>query len=130
MLINKPCKMYVVRPSPDYVNRIAHYLPYRTTALESLTHELFPEESKSHEAANPPLSKKPNDIKRELNIISQIQAIDNHGLLEITTTNRGLINFFTNKAATAQQSCDLLSFRDTRTKGIPKPNKIRYPETT
>ena len=114
MLINKACKMSVVRPSPDYVNRIAHYLPYRTTALESLTHELFPEESKSHEeAANSPLSKKPDDIKRELNIISQIQAIDNHGLLEITTINRGLINFFTNKAAKAQQSCDLLSFCDT-----------------
>ena len=62
MLINKACKMSVVRPSPGYVNRIVHYLPYRTTALESLTHELFPEESKSHEAAKSPLSKKPDDI--------------------------------------------------------------------
>ena len=45
---NKAYKMSVVRPSPDYVNRIAHYLPYRTTALESLNHQLFPKESKSH----------------------------------------------------------------------------------
>ena len=50
--------MSVVRPSPDYVNRIAHYVPYRTTALESLNHQLFPEESKSHtEAVNLPLPK-------------------------------------------------------------------------
>ena len=50
--------MSVVQPSPDYVNRIAHYLPYRTTALESLNHQLFPEESKSHaEAVSSPLPK-------------------------------------------------------------------------
>jgi len=55
---NKAYKMSVVRPSPDYVNRIAHYLPYRTTALESLNHQLFPEESKSHaEAVSSPLPK-------------------------------------------------------------------------
>ena len=34
MLINKACKMSIVRPTPDYVNRIAQYLPCRTTALD------------------------------------------------------------------------------------------------
>ena len=77
--------MSVVRPSPDYVNRIAHYLPYRTTALESLNHQLFPEESKSH-----------------------AEAVNSHWLLEDITASRGQsINSFTNKAATVQQSCDL-----------------------
>jgi len=82
---NKAYKMSVVQPSPDYVNRIAHYLPYRTTALESLNHQLFPEESKSH-----------------------AEAVNSHGLLEHITASRGQsINSFTNKAATGQQSCDL-----------------------
>jgi len=55
---NKAYKMSVVRPSPDFINRIALYLPYRTTALESLNHQLFPVESKSHtEAVSSPLPK-------------------------------------------------------------------------
>jgi len=55
---NKAYKMSVVRPSPDNENRIAHYLPYRTTALESLNNQLLPEESKSHaEAVNSSLPK-------------------------------------------------------------------------
>ena len=42
----------------------------------------------------------------------QVEVINNFGLLEPTSVNRGLINPFTDKPATAQQSCDLLSFRD------------------
>lgn len=112
MLINKACKMSIVRPTPDYVNRIAQYLPYRTTALENLSNQLFPEENKPHTEAVYPLSKKPDDIKREHNIVSQVAVINNVGLLEPTSVNRGLINPFTSKTATAQQSCDLLSFRE------------------
>ena len=114
MLINKACKMSIVRPSPDHINRIAHYLPYRTKALENLSNHLFPEEKKKHEDVHvsSPLSKKPDDIKREHNIGCQIEAINKSGMLERVCTDRGLINPFTKKAATTQQSCDLLSFRD------------------
>ena len=55
------------------------------------------------------LSKKPDDIKREYNISFQI---NNFGLLEHVSTDRGLTNPFTRKTATTQQPCDLLSFRD------------------
>ena len=43
MLINKSCKMSVVRPSRDYINRIVHYLPHRTTMLENIHKQLFSE---------------------------------------------------------------------------------------
>ena len=36
MLINKDCKTSVVRPLPDYINRIAQYMPYRSKALKNL----------------------------------------------------------------------------------------------
>ena len=36
MLINKDCKMSIVRPLPDYINRIARYMPYRTKAVKKL----------------------------------------------------------------------------------------------
>ena len=37
MLINKACKVSIARPSPDHIYRIAHYLPYKTKALENLS---------------------------------------------------------------------------------------------
>ncbi len=112
MLINKACKMSIVRPSPDHISRIAHYLPYRTKALENLSTHLFPEEKKTSEEVSSPLSKKPDDIKREHNIRCQMEAITKCGMLEHVSIDRGLINPFTKKIATPQQSCDLLSFRD------------------
>ena len=112
MLINKACKMSIVRPSPDCVNRIARYLTYRTKALENLSTYLFPDDKKKREEVLSPLSKKPDDIKREHNISCQIKVITNSGLLEHVSTDRGLINPFTKKTATTQQSWDLLSFRD------------------
>ena len=51
MLINKACKMSVVRPSPEHINTVAHYLPYRTKAIENLANYLFPEEKKRDESS-------------------------------------------------------------------------------
>ena len=44
-----------------------------------------------------PLSSKPDDIKREHNIICQVEVINNFILLEYTSVDRGLINPFTKK---------------------------------
>ena len=76
MLINKACKMSIVRPSPDYVNRTARYLPYRTKALENLSFLLFPEEKNLHAKVSSPLTSKPDDIKREHNIICHVESIN------------------------------------------------------
>ena len=65
MLINRACEMSIVKPSPDYISRIARYLPYRTKALKNFSNFLFSEERKQNEPAHSPLSKKPCDIKRE-----------------------------------------------------------------
>ena len=43
MLINKGYKSSLVRPSQDYINRIAHYLPYRTKAIENVKQQFFRE---------------------------------------------------------------------------------------
>ena len=47
MLINKQCKMSITKPSPDYINRIASYLTYRTKALQQVKQQVFPETKKS-----------------------------------------------------------------------------------
>lgn len=48
MMVNKSCKMAIVRPSKDYINRVIHYLPNRTTMLENVSGQLFPEREKVH----------------------------------------------------------------------------------
>ena len=114
MLINKSCKMSIVRPSPDHINRIVKYLPFRTKALDNFRDLLFPEEEEKKliEPASP-LSHKPEDNKREQNIHCQIEAINKSGMLDNVSSNRGLFNPFTKQVATTQQSCDLLTFRST-----------------
>lgn len=111
MLINKSCKLSIVRPSPDHINRIVKYLPYRTQALDNLYEHPFPEDEKKQETELSPLSNKPEDNKREQNICCQIRAINNCGMLDHVSSNRGLFNPFNKQQATSQQSCDLLTFR-------------------
>ena len=48
MLINRECKSSIVRPHPEYINRLARYIPYRTKALENLRQQLFPEPANNH----------------------------------------------------------------------------------
>ena len=107
MLINKSCKMSVVRPTPDHINTVAHYLPYRTKAIENFAKYLFPEEKKTYEVS--PLSK---NVKRGQNVNSQIEAINKSGMLEYVCADRGLLNPFSKKTANSQKSLDLLTFRD------------------
>ena len=111
MLINKECKSSIVRPLPDYIKRIAHYMPYRSKAVQNLKQQTFPTKSKQTIPISSPYSSCPNDIKCEQNIQVQIQVATEKCLLPITGVNRGLINPFTQTQATAIQQHDLLNFR-------------------
>ena len=115
MLINKHCKMSITKPSPDYINCVAKYITYRTKTLQEFMQQLSPtppelKKPKVTEAWEVYFSSKSEKIQQK-NVIAQIQAISNNSLLEITKHNRGLINPFTNKTASTQQSHDLLNFR-------------------
>ena len=46
MLINKQCKMSITKPSPDYINRVAKYITYRTKAVPRFMQQLSPPEMK------------------------------------------------------------------------------------
>ena len=43
MCINRECKEFVTRPSADYINRTALFLPIRAKAMKNAEKELFPE---------------------------------------------------------------------------------------
>ena len=43
MCINKDCKEFITRPSGDYINRVAKFLPVRAKAMKNLEAQNFPE---------------------------------------------------------------------------------------
>ena len=111
MLINKDCKTSVIRPLPDYINRIAQYIPYRSKAIKNIQTELFPTKKLRRNNILIPFSTCPNDIKCEQNVCAQVKAIQDVGMLSLVEKNRGLINFFERKEANPAQQNDLLNFR-------------------
>jgi len=66
---------------------------------------------KEEQTISSPFSSNPSDKKCELNIRAQIATIEKHSLFPANETTRELLNPFTNKTATLQQSSDLLNFR-------------------
>ena len=111
MLINKDCKKSIIHPLPDYINRTAQYLPYRSKALKNLQDQLFPSDMQISTTIEGPFSIKPLDLKSEQNISAQIDTIMEAGVLSVVNENRGLLNLFTKKEANTAQKNDLLNFR-------------------
>lgn len=83
---------------------------YRSKVVQNLKHQLFPTKTSQTPPISSPFSSRPNEIKYEQNIQAQIHTAIDNNLLVIMDTNRGLINPFTNKHATAIQHHDLLNF--------------------
>ena len=127
MLINKQIKKSIVKPSEDYISRIASYITYRTRAQQNLIYQelttiltakllllllknrkkpLFPHNNKSSERISSLFSVKPNDKINEKNVQTQLHALEKANLL-----NCGLVNYFTNDKATEKKYHDLLNFR-------------------
>ena len=80
------------------MNRIAQYLPYRTTAMENLSNQHFPEENKLHADVLSPLSKKPDDIKREHNaksILSLVNLLQYNNLMTFSIFGVEFLNQIT-----------------------------------
>ena len=111
MLINKQCKMSITKPSPDYINRIASYLTYRTKTLQQVKQQVFPETKKKSNEPQSVFSSKDCDKKSKRNVNAQLRAITASSLFETSEQQRGLFNPFTNERAHDQKHHDLLNFR-------------------
>ena len=111
MLINKECKTTMVKPTPDYINRLVKYLPYRSKAFETFRQQLGLEDKHNYEAITSPFSHAPQDQKFEENVREQVKCIAVHSVFAVQDKNRGLINPFSGKKATPEQSHDLLNKR-------------------
>ena len=111
MLINKQCKMSIVRSSKDYINRIAHYIPYRTRCLQNVKALLFTERTDDQKCPDNPFSSHHTAQNSEHNIRVQMKLMDDKSLFSMQTSNIRLVNPFTSKKATPEQTHDLLQFR-------------------
>ena len=45
MCVNKDCKEFITRPSGDYINRVARFLPIRAKAMETSRPNSFQKET-------------------------------------------------------------------------------------
>lgn len=112
MLINKHVKQAVVRPTKDYINRIARYIPLRIKYIEHLKKELFKEKC-SQTAERKPImfTADPSMVKTEANIQAQLNKLEEVKLLPLEITgDRGLVNPFRGFVANDAQRHDLLNF--------------------
>ena len=76
MLIIKQVKMSVVKPSEDFISRIAAYIAYRTRTHANLKDALFPHHNKPPERVTSIYSLKPSDKIFEKKIQAQLQALE------------------------------------------------------
>ena len=111
MLINKDCKTSIIHPLPDYINRIAQHLPYRSKAIKNLQSQLFPTTPEKKNSITTPYTTNSNDFKTEQNVNAMVSLLQEAEIFTMVEKNRGLVNKFTKKEANAVQQHDLMNFR-------------------
>ena len=110
MKVNKDAKLAVIRPTPERMQYIAHYLPFRAMCIKNLKVQLFPEKYK-HKVEHPFIASS-RDKALNVNTEKMLEEVKSKGAIFIDTTNKGLLNFLDDVHATPEQSHDLLNFRN------------------
>ena len=105
MLINKECKNAATRPTADSINRLVHYLSYRTKALENAKKQLLPESNVSYKATCLPFSSSSSDVIFEKNVLAIMNMVEINSLLTVTHENRGLFNPFSGRHIKPRTFC-------------------------
>ena len=108
MLVNKDLKQAIVRPSREYLTRMATFFPYRSQAMHNLQDQLFPESQGDSQTLTLLVSRQ--EEKSLQNIAAIRVRIEQ--ICPFTDGNQQLHNPFTNKTATPEQRKDLLCFRE------------------
>lgn len=105
MKINKDAKLAVIHPSKHRMEFLSNYMAFRSSCLENLKKQIFPESQLDTQVFSHSLTSKHK--KRETNILNMLDATNSKGMLSLS----GLWNFLESKEATPEQAHDLLNFR-------------------
>ena len=116
MCINREYKVFVTRPSADYINRIALFLPIRAKAMKNAEKELFPErKNKIINEITTIQSTESESKKLEGNICSMLQK---QGTSTLANVSEALHHLFNPKTLSSEQIQDLLNVRDVGQKSM------------
>ena len=107
MKINKDAKFAVVRPSPDIMENIANFMPFRAKCLNNLKHHLSMERNQT---TTLPISTSRDRIA-DTNIMAMLDFMEESNMLPISHESFVLTNSLTNTAAIPEHTHDLLNFR-------------------
>ena len=116
MMINRHSKQAIVRPSKEYIDQMAKYIPHRMKNLDKLKTEiLFTSNKSATQNSSLPLifTTDHRITKSEENLTKCMAKVEEANLLPIFepgSVNRGLINIFSNRTASDAQRHDLLNF--------------------
>ena len=110
MLVNKDCKISVVRPTKEFVSRRSMYFPFRASVLHNIRKQLHPEADDQRSSV---VASKNRDIKARRNTEVMRAAISSSDILpKVSTSGCCLRNAFTGKIASTSEQHDLLKFRE------------------
>ena len=112
MLINKDLKMAISRPTKSYLQThlFSYVIESSLTKISFSSYFLYFKQKHHHYLMYLLIHLQ---SKKEENITSMMTEISNKDLLPANlTTNRGLVNVFTEKKATPEQSFDMMNFRE------------------
>ena len=80
MCINRECKEYITRPSADYINRTAIFLPIRAKAMKNIESQLVPERNPAQPITTIHASDRESK-KLEMNIRDQVKKLNNNSTI-------------------------------------------------
>ena len=110
MCVNKDLKGAVVQSTQAYLQKTSFFFNYRVKLLKHFKAQLYPEEKISHSEPSI-VSTDPASIKMYKNVLNIGKGILDAQLLPTQlSSNRGLLNTFTNLKATQEQAHDMLAF--------------------
>lgn len=110
MCINKDSKYAVVRPSPDMMEKIANFMPFRSKCLNNLKRQLSMEKQPIDTTLPIATSR---DRIADVNIEAMLDMMEESGMIGTEKSEAQLRNPFTSVVATPEQQNDLLTFRKT-----------------
>ena len=109
MCINREYKEFVTRPSADYINRTALFLPIRAKAMKNAGKKLFPERKNEIIKEITTIHSTESESKKlEGNIRSMLQKL---GTSTLANGSKALYHLFNPKTLSSEQIQDLLNFR-------------------
>lgn len=113
MCVNKDCKEFITKPSGDYINRVARFLPIRAKAIKNFEAQLFPRRnSKKMKSIDTIYTNDPSAKKLQANIDQQVKKLKSSQILSADQKDNSLFHLFNQKTVTPEQKHDLMNFRN------------------